>query len=330
MSDQKQILDVQHIHMRFNSKGVCVRAVTDVSFTVDEGETIGIVGESGCGKTTLGRCIVRAYEPSEGEVFYTAEDGEKVNFTKIDAKTMKKYRKEIQMIFQDPYSSLDPRMTVYDIIKEPLAANFPKMPKAEMDQRIMDIAAKVGLNTSYLMRYPHAFSGGQRQRIGIARSLILQPKVIVCDEAVSALDVSIQAQIINLLEDLQREYNLTYLFISHALSVVRHISDRVMVMYLGRMVEFGETEELFANPLHPYTRALLSAAPQPDPDASVDRIVLEGEVPNPAAPPSGCHFHPRCAYRTERCEKEFPPLTDHGGRLVACWNCGACGEEKQS
>ena len=239
MSGKKQILDVQHIHMRFNSKGVCVRAVTDVSFTVDEGETIGIVGESGCGKTTLGRCIVRAYEPSEGEVLYTAGDGETVNFTKIDPKTMKKYRKEIQMIFQDPYSSLDPRMTVYDIIKEPLLANFPKMPKAEMDQRIMDIAAKVGLNTSYLMRYPHAFSGGQRQRIGIARALVLNPRVIVCDESVSALDVSIQAQVINLLHDLQKEFALTYLFISHDLSVVEYISDKVGVMYRGKLVEYA-------------------------------------------------------------------------------------------
>ena len=186
------------------------------------------------------------------------------------------------------------------------------------------IAGQVGLNKAYLRRYPHAFSGGQRQRIGIARSLILQPKVIVCDEAVSALDVSIQAQIINLLEDLQKEYNLTYLFISHALSVVRHISDRVMVMYLGRVVEFGKTEELFAGPLHPYTRALLSAAPQPDPDVRVERIILEGEVPNPASPPSGCHFHPRCAYATERCRKDAPPLEERDGRMVACWNC-PCG-----
>ena len=182
------------------------------------------------------------------------------------------------------------------------------------------------MSKAYLRRYPHAFSGGQRQRIGIARSLILQPKLVVCDEAVSALDVSIQAQIINLLEDLQKEYNLTYLFISHALSVVRHISDRVMVMYLGRMVEFGNTEELFENPMHPYTKALLSAVPQPDPDITVDRIILEGEVPNPANPPSGCHFHPRCAYATERCKTEAPPLTEVNGRMVACWNCSACSK----
>ena len=319
MSDKKQILDVQHIHMRFNSKGVCVRAVTDVSFTVDEGETIGIVGESGCGKTTLGRCIVRAYEPSEGEVFYTAEDGETVNFTKIDPKTMKKYRKEIQMIFQDPYSSLDPRMTVYDIIKEPLAANFPQMPKAEMDQRIMDIAAKVGLNTSYLMRYPHAFSGGQRQRIGIARALVLNPRVIVCDESVSALDVSIQAQVINLLHDLQRELNLTYLFISHDLSVVEYISDKVGVMYLGKLVEYAPTKDLYGHPMHPYTESLLSAVPVADPEEQMERIPLEGEIPNPANPPSGCYFHTRCRYCTGKCKTEAPEYRElEPDHFVAC------------
>ena len=319
MSDQKQILDVQHIHMRFNSKGVCVRAVTDVSFTVDEGETIGIVGESGCGKTTLGRCIVRAYEPSEGEVFYTAEDGETVNFTRIDAKTMKKYRKEIQMIFQDPYSSLDPRMTVYDIIKEPLLANFPKMPKSEMDRRIMDIAAKVGLNTSYLMRYPHAFSGGQRQRIGIARALVLNPRVIVCDESVSALDVSIQAQVINLLHDLQKEFALTYLFISHDLSVVEYISDKVGVMYLGKLVEYAPTKALYSHPMHPYTESLLSAVPVADPEEQMVRIPLEGEIPNPANPPSGCYFHTRCRYCTQKCKEVTPEYRElEPDHFVAC------------
>ncbi len=319
MSGKKQILDVQHIHMRFNSKGVCVRAVTDVSFTVDEGETIGIVGESGCGKTTLGRCIVRAYEPSEGEVLYTAGDGETVNFTKIDPKTMKKYRKEIQMIFQDPYSSLDPRMTVYDIIKEPLLANFPKMPKAEMDQRIMDIAAKVGLNTSYLMRYPHAFSGGQRQRIGIARAPVLNPRVIVCDESVSALDVSIQAQVINLLHDLQKEFALTYLFISHDLSVVEYISDKVGVMYLGKLVEYAPTKDLFSHPMHPYTESLLSAVPVADPTQQMERIPLEGEIPNPANPPTGCYFHTRCRYCTQQCKAAAPEYKEmEPGHFVAC------------
>jgi len=319
VSDKKQILDVQHIHMRFNSKGVCVRAVTDVSFTVDEGETIGIVGESGCGKTTLGRCIVRAYEPSEGDVMYTAADGETVNFTKIDKKTMKKYRKEIQMIFQDPYSSLDPRMTVYDIIKEPLAANYPKMPKEEMDRRIMDIAAKVGLNTSYLMRYPHAFSGGQRQRIGIARALVLNPRVIVCDESVSALDVSIQAQVINLLHDLQKELDLTYLFISHDLSVVEYISDKVAVMYLGRMVEYAPTKALFGHPLHPYTESLLSAVPVADPTVQNERIPLEGEIPNPANPPTGCYFHTRCRFCTQKCKEQAPDYVElEPDHFVAC------------
>ena len=328
MEEKKVVLEIKNLSKVYESKGASVKALTDVSLTVYQGETVGIVGESGCGKTTLGRCVVRGIDATSGEVlFHTEEDGV-IDFLKTTRAQMKKYRRDIQMIFQDPYASLDPRMTVFDIISEPLRYNS-NMTKREIEEAVDRIAEQVGLNKAFLRRYPHAFSGGQRQRIGIARSLILQPKVIVCDEAVSALDVSIQAQIINLLEDLQREYNLTYLFISHALSVVRHISDRVMVMYLGRMVEFGETEELFASPLHPYTRALLSAAPQPDPDASVDRIVLEGEVPNPAAPPSGCHFHPRCAYRMERCEKEFPPLTDHGGRLVACWNCGACGEGEQ-
>ena len=319
MSKDKKILDVQNVHMRFNSKGVCVRAVTDVSFTVNEGETIGIVGESGCGKTTLGRCIVRAYEPSEGNVTYIAGDGTEVEFLKIDKKTMKKYRKEIQMIFQDPYSSLDPRMTVYDIIKEPLIANYPKMPKEEVEQKVMDIAAKVGLNTSYLKRYPHAFSGGQRQRIGIARALILNPRVIVCDEAVSALDVSIQAQVINLLHDLQKEFNLTYLFISHDLSVVEHISDKVGVMYLGKMVEYAPTENLFEQPMHPYTEALLSAVPVADPEYQMDRIPLQGEIPNPANPPSGCYFHERCRYCIDKCKTDAPELKEMpDGRLCAC------------
>ncbi|MDD6143398.1 MAG: ATP-binding cassette domain-containing protein [bacterium] len=319
MSKGERILDVKNIHMRFESKGICVRAVTDVSFPVMEGETIGIVGESGCGKTTLGRCIVRAYEPSEGSVQYTAADGQTIDFLQIDKATMKKYRKEIQMIFQDPYSSLDPRMTVYDIIKEPLAANFPKMPKAEMEQRIMDIAAKVGLNTSYLKRYPHAFSGGQRQRIGIARALVLNPRVIVCDEAVSALDVSIQAQVINLLHDLQKEFGLTYLFISHDLSVVEYISDKVGVMYLGKMVEFAPTKNLFEHPMHPYTESLLSAVPVADPTVQNERIPLEGEIPNPANPPSGCHFHTRCRYCCDKCKTDVPEYRElEPGHFVAC------------
>ena len=313
------ILEVKGLHKRFTSKGITVRAVNDVSFEVKPGETIGIVGESGCGKTTLGRCIVRAYSASEGEVFYRTRSGEEVDFLKVDRKKMKEIRKEIQMIFQDPYSSLDPRMTVLDIIKEPLKANYPKMPKAEMDQKAKDMAEKVGLNPSYLMRYPHAFSGGQRQRIGIARALVIEPQIIVCDEAVSALDVSIQAQVINLLRDLQKDLDLTYLFISHDLSVVEHISDKVGVMYLGRMVEFSETEELFAHPMHPYTEALLSAVPVPDPTMQMERIPLEGEIPNPAAPPSGCFFHTRCRYCTEKCSSCVPEYRELApGHFVAC------------
>ena len=319
MSKGDRILDVQHISMRFHSKGLCVRAVTDVSFPVMEGETIGIVGESGCGKTTLGRCIVRAYEPSEGKVLYTAEDGETFDFLQIDKQTMRCYRKEIQMIFQDPYSSLDPRMTVLDIIKEPILANYPKMPKAEVERRVMDIAAKVGLNTSYLKRYPHAFSGGQRQRIGIARALVLNPRIIVCDEAVSALDVSIQAQVINLLHDLQQEFGLTYLFISHDLSVVEYISDKVGVMYLGKMVEFAPTKALFSHPMHPYTESLLSAVPIADPTVLSERIPLEGEIPNPANPPSGCYFHTRCRYCIHDCEETSPDYVElEPGHYVAC------------
>ncbi len=312
------ILEVKNISKEFTSKGVCVKAVTDVSFSVNEGETVGIVGESGCGKTTLGRCIIRAIEATKGSVMYRAADGKTYDFLQIDKKQMKDMRKELQMIFQDPYASLDPRMTVYDIISEPLKANF-KLSKDELAARVMDIAKKVGLNTSYLKRYPHAFSGGQRQRIGIARALVLTPRVIVCDEAVSALDVSIRAQIINLLKDLQKEFRLTYLFISHDLSVVEHISDKVGVMYLGKMVEYATSQELFAHPLHPYTEALLSAVPVADPDYKMDRIPLEGEIPNPANPPSGCYFHERCRYCKEICRQQAPAFEELSqGHFVAC------------
>ena len=323
MENEKILLEIKNLSKTYESGDTKVKALADVTLTVYEGETVGIVGESGCGKTTLGRCVVRGIDATSGQVlFHTREDGV-IDFLKATGAQMKKNRRDIQMIFQDPYASLDPRMTVFDIISEPLRYNT-RMSKKEIEQAVDKIAEQVGLNRAFLRRYPHAFSGGQRQRIGIARSLILQPKLIVCDEAVSALDVSIQAQIINLLEDLQKEYHLTYLFISHALSVVRHISDRVMVMYLGRMVEMAKTEDLFSDPRHPYTQALLSAVPQPDPDRKIQRIVLEGEVPNPAAPPSGCHFHPRCPYKTEKCEKEYPPLVEQDGRFVACWHCGAC------
>ena len=313
------ILEVKDLSKTFTSKGITVKAVTDVSFDVKPGETIGIVGESGCGKTTLGRCIVRAYKATKGQVFYRTRAREEVDFLQVDRKKMKQIRKEIQMIFQDPYSSLDPRMTVLDIIKEPLKANYPHMPKAEMDQLAKEMAEKVGLNPSYLMRYPHAFSGGQRQRIGIARALVVRPQIIVCDEAVSALDVSIQAQVINLLRDLQNELDLTYLFISHDLSVVEHISDKVGVMYLGRMVEFGKTEDLFERPLHPYTEALLSAVPVADPTVQIERIPLRGEIPNPADPPSGCFFHTRCRFCTEKCKQCAPEYTElEPGHFVAC------------
>lgn len=316
---EKKILEVKHICKDFASKKVCVHAVNDVSFEVNEGETIGIVGESGCGKTTMGRCVCRAIPATSGEVIYYKEDGTTVDYLKADKNQMKEIRKDIQMIFQNPYSSLDPRMTVLDIIKEPIIANYPKMPKAEVEQMVIDIAGKVGLNISYLKRYPHAFSGGQRQRIGIARALILKPRVIVCDEAVSALDVSIQAQVINLLRDLQQEMNLTYLFISHDLSVVEHISDKVGVMYLGQLVEYAETEEVFSNPKHPYTEALMSAVPVADPEYNMERIPLKGEIPNPANPPSGCYFHTRCRYCQEKCKQEAPAYEEvESGHYVAC------------
>ena len=318
--NKDSILEVKKLHKRFTSKNITVKAVTDVSFNVSEGETIGIVGESGCGKTTLGRCIVRAYQASEGEVWYRTRDGKELDFLKVDKKQMKALRKDIQMIFQDPYSSLDPRMTVLDIIKEPLVANYKKtMSDKEMNDKVISIAEKVGLNTTYLKRYPHAFSGGQRQRIGIARALVVDPKIVICDEAVSALDVSVQAQVINLLRDLQKEFHLTYLFISHDLSVVEHISNKVGVMYLGRMVEYAPTDALFSKPLHPYTEALLSAVPVPDPTVQIDRIPLKGEIPNPANPPSGCYFHERCSYCCEKCCNEVPAYKEaEPGHFVAC------------
>lgn len=312
-----KILEVKNLSKEFADKHTSVKAVSDVSFHINKGETFGIVGESGCGKTTLGRCIVRGIDVTDGEVLIHDEENV-FDFLQLGRKELRNRRKEIQMIFQDPYSSLDPRMTVYDIISEPLKANY-KLSKEEMDTKVKDMAEKTGLNISFLKRYPHAFSGGQRQRIGIARALITSPRLIVCDEAVSALDVSIQAQIINLLKSLQEDYNYTYIFISHDLSVVEHISDRVGVMYLGKMVEVASTEELFNSPKHPYTEALLSAVPKPDPDDLGKRITLEGEVPNPADPPSGCHFHPRCPYKRDICTQEIPSLNEEiTGHHVAC------------
>jgi peptide/nickel transport system ATP-binding protein len=313
------ILRIEGLNMTFASGKARIRAVNDVNFEIGQGETIGIVGESGCGKTTLGRCIVRAYDATSGRVFYRAKDGREYNLQSIDPKTLRTLRKEIQMIFQDPYSSLDPRMTVYDIVSEPLRANFRDMPKKEMETRVKEISEKVGLNPSYLKRYPHAFSGGQRQRIGIARALVLYPRVIVCDEAVSALDVSVQAQVINLLKDLQREMDLTYIFISHDLSVVEHISDKVGVMYLGKMVEYAPAARLFAAPCHPYTEALISAVPIADPTAAMERIPLAGEIPNPAKAPGGCFFHTRCQYFERFCAERVPSLDLHAkGHYVAC------------
>lgn len=298
------------------AKPTPVRVLSDISFDIMEGETLSIVGESGCGKTTLGRCLVRGMDATSGEALYHTETGETVDFLRLSGHDAKRLRKDIQMIFQDPYSSLSPRMSVYDIITEPLTANF-KLGQKEIDDKVTAIAQKTGLNVSYMKRYPHAFSGGQRQRIAIARALITQPRIIVCDEAVSALDVSIQAQIINLLKDLQEQFKITYIFISHDLSIVQNISDRVAVMHLGRVVELANVEDLFAAPKHPYTEALMSAVPQPDPERKKDRIILEGEVPNPANPPSGCHFHPRCAYRTDKCVREVPPLREIGDRHYA-------------
>lgn len=312
------LLKVEDLSKVFSSKKAQIKAVNHVSFEMNAGETVGIVGESGCGKTTLGRCIVCAHKATSGKVLYKAADGQEYDLQAIDKKTMKKIRKEVQMIFQDPFSSLDPRMTVFDIISEPLKANF-KLSREELERRVKGIAEKVGLNPSYLKRYPHAFSGGQRQRIGIARALVLLPRIIVCDEAVSALDVSVQAQVVNLLKDLQEEMKLTYLFISHDLSVVEHISDKVGVMYLGQMVEYAPTDALFQKPLHPYSEALLSAVPVADPEVKNARIPLEGEIPNPANTPSGCFFHTRCKYCTEICKTKPTELRElEKGHFVAC------------
>ena len=312
------ILKVNELYKIFSSNKVDVKAVNNISFDVKRGETIGIVGESGCGKSTLGRCIVNAIQPTKGDILYKAEDGKEYNIANIDSHELKKIRREIQMIFQDPYSSLNPRMTVFDIISEPLKVNS-KLSKHEIEEKVKAIAAKVGLNPSYLKRYPHAFSGGQRQRIGIARALILYPRLIVCDESVSALDVSVQAQVINLLKELQIEMNLTYLFISHDLSIVEYISDKIVVMYLGKVVEYSKTSDIFKKPLHPYTEALISAVPIADPNNKNNRISLEGEIPNPANPPSGCFFHTRCRFCTEVCKtKDVPLIEKEPGHFVAC------------
>ncbi|QUI24628.1 ATP-binding cassette domain-containing protein [Vallitalea pronyensis] len=321
----EHVLQIRNLNKNFYSKKKLfskpippVKAVMDVSLEVKKGETLSIVGESGCGKTTLGRCIVRGIKADSGQVLYQVNEHEQVDFLKVNKQDYKRLRKDIQMIFQDPYSSLDPRMTVFDIIREPLKANF-KLSKKEIEEKVRHIAQLVGLNVNYLRRYPHAFSGGQRQRIGIARALVTRPDIVVCDEAVSALDVSIQAQIINLLKDLQQELGITYIFIAHDLSVVEHISDRVAVMYLGNMIEIANTDDLFFSPKHPYTEALLSAVPKADPSQKMKRIILEGEVPSPINLPSGCLFHPRCRYCQDVCRQEIPKLREIGKEhQVAC------------
>jgi len=293
-----------------------IKAVDDVSFFVKRGETLGLVGESGCGKTTTGRAILQFQKPTAGEVIFEGTD-----LTQLGNEEMRKKRKRMQIVFQDPYSSLNPRMTAGDLVSEPMTVHQTITRKAELRERTAELFRVVGLNPSMVNRYPHEFSGGQRQRIGIARALALQPSFVVCDEPVSALDVSIQAQVINLFEELQEQFNLTYLFIAHDLSVVRHIADRIAVMYLGHIVEIASGEELYANPLHPYTQALLSAVPIPDPriEARRKRTILRGEIPSPLNPPVGCVFHPRCPIMSEECKAAVPELREISpGHWAAC------------
>ena len=318
--DKKVLLEVQKVKKEFvTSKSLTgkplkiVHAVDSVDLTIYEGETIGVVGESGCGKSTLGRCILQLIRPTAGNVLYRGED-----ITKLNKEQMRQMRRKMQLIFQDPYASLNPRMTVLELIMAPLEA-FGIGTMEERVQRVKEIMELVGMPENMMNRYPHEFSGGQRQRIVIARALVLNPEFVVCDEPVSALDVSVRAQVLNLIQELKKKKHLTYMFISHDLSVVKYISDRTAVMYLGRIVEIAEKNELYNNPQHPYTKALLSAIPIPDVDNKMKREILTGDVPSPLNPPSGCYFHTRCKYATERCKTECPALHDVGnGHMVAC------------
>ena len=321
----KTLLEATNIVKHFPIKGgvflkeiAAVKAVDGVSLTIDEGETVGLVGESGCGKTTFGRAILRLEEPTSGEIYFEGE-----SILSYDKNKMQALREKMQIIFQDPFSSLNPRKTVSHIIGEPLLVHGMRSRK-KRDERVLELLRVVGLRKEHMRRYPHQFSGGQRQRIGVARALALHPKLIVCDEAVSALDVSIQAQVINLLKDLQDEFGLTYLFISHDLSVVEHVSDRVAVMYLGKIVEFAPSQTLYKTPLHPYTQALLSAVPVPDPALkSNERIILKGDVPSPIDPPPGCSFHPRCLFAKDICSHREPEFREiRNKHYVACFFAG--------
>ncbi len=329
-SEQSQtppLLEVKNLKTHFPiQKGILkrtvgyVRAVDGVSLTLEKGETLGLVGESGCGKSTLARTIMGGYKPTSGEIHLRSENGGTIRIDQLNDKEMREVRRHMQMIFQDPFSSLNPRMPVMEIIGEPLLVNNVARGK-ELENRVAELMEKVGLRPEYMRRYPHAFSGGQRQRIGIARALALHPRIVVADEAVSALDVSVQAQILNLLRELQEEMHLSYLFIAHDLGVVEYICTRVAVMYLGQIVEVAPRDELFSNPKHPYTEALLRAIPKMDPRKRGGHVALRGEVPDPAEPPSGCHFHPRCPYAKDKCKQQrtaLAPCSDDGNHRVSC------------
>ncbi|MDN4608094.1 ABC transporter ATP-binding protein [Sporosarcina highlanderae] len=309
----KKFFPVKKSLLQFNKEQTYVQAVNDVSFSILKGETYGLVGESGCGKSTTGRTLLKLIEPTEGEAIYNGKD-----IFKLSGQELRKVRQDIQMVFQDPYSSLNPRKRIGKTLEEPLVIHNIGTPK-ERTEIVMEILSKVGLQLEHYFRYPHEFSGGQRQRIGLARALILNPKLLIMDEPVSALDVSIQSQILNLLKTLQSDFDLSYLFISHDMSVIRHVSDRIGVMYLGKLVEEAPTDELFANPLHPYTQALLSAVPVPKSGAKKERIILEGELPSPMNPPSGCVFHTRCPFAMDRCKMEVPMKKEiANGHHIAC------------